>query len=271
MFTAASRVAAVLILVALVTAVTSAPTSSIAQGSPTLDQIKSRGTLRLGWAVWFPYVFREAQSRELRGVSVEIFQEMAKALGVKAEFVEETWGTLVAGLQASKFEILNPLVITPERAQVADFTKPITRHGMGFLLLKANADKYRTWQDFDRPEKTIAVTLGSSTDVYLSRQLKNAQILRMKTQPDQVLQVLSGRADASFTSIDSLLFVQKEHPQTTIFRVPEFQPFEVAFALPKGDRAFVQWVNGFIDQQRASGNLRRLIEKSGLDASFLVE
>jgi ABC-type amino acid transport substrate-binding protein len=45
----------------------------------------------------------------------------------------------------------------------------------------------------------------------------------------------------------------------------------VALALPQGDVAFREWVNRFIDQEKASGSLRRLIEKNGLDATFLVD
>jgi ABC-type amino acid transport substrate-binding protein len=194
----------------LVTVLPSAPRSAQGQSPSTLDQIKSRGMLRVGWGVWFPYVFRDPQTKEIKGISVDIFNEMAKALGVRAEFVEDSWATMMAGLQARKFDVLNALVITEERKRAADFSKPITRHQNGFLILKTNADRYRTWQDFDKLDKKIVVSMGSSTDTLATKELRQAQIVRVRGQDDQLLAVLTGKADAQLSSVDSMLFITGE-------------------------------------------------------------
>jgi ABC-type amino acid transport substrate-binding protein len=266
------RVAGVLLAVGLVAVAIFAGAGRVLGQSPsTLDQIKSRGVLRVGWGVWFPYVYRDPQTKEVRGISIDIFQEMAKDLGVRPEFVEDSWGTMVAGLQARKFDVLNLLAITEERKQAADFSKPVLRFGMGFLVLKTNADKYRTWQDFDKPDRKVVVTLGSSTDVFATRTLKQAQILRVKGQDDQVLQILAGRADAQFSSVDSMTFIARAHPELTLIKVPEFPASDVALGMPKGDTAFREWVDKFIDRQKAGGGLRRIVEKNGLDATFIID
>lgn len=263
---------AALALVATLAVATIAPPWSGAQSPSTLDQVRARGTLKVGWGVWFPYVYRDPKTRELQGLSVDILQDLARELGVKLEFVEEGWSTMIAGLQAGKFDLLNPIVNTPERARAADFSRPITKHGLGFVVPRKDLDKYRSWQDFDRPDKKIVVTLGASPDIFASRTFKHAQLVRVKGgQDEQVLQIVSGRADAQFTSVDSMIWIQREHQQLAMFRVPEFPPAEVAFALRQGDAALLTWVNGFIERQKAAGKLRRLIEKNGLDESFAAD
>src|SRR5258708_27269973 len=82
-----------------------------------LDRIEKQRVMRVGWAVWHPYVFRDPKTNQVQGISYDLVQDLGKSLGVKVEWVEDSWATLPAGLQANKFEITNLMAITPPRAE----------------------------------------------------------------------------------------------------------------------------------------------------------
>jgi polar amino acid transport system substrate-binding protein len=239
-------------------------------GSSAVSRIEKEKVLRVGWAVWHPYVFRDPKTNQIQGVSYELLQDLARAFGVSIEWVEDSWATLPAGIQAGKFEITNLMAITPPRAQVVDFSEPVTKHGLSLIAPKEEVAKTRSWEDWDRPGVKIAVTLGANSDMFVTQRFKRAEIVRLKTVPENVLALVSGRVNAHASTIDALKTIQREHPQLAI--VPgSFGFSEVAFAVPKGDVDFASRVNGFIRQAKQSGRIRALLERYGLDASFAAD
>jgi len=235
-----------------------------------LARVEKSKTLKVGWAVWHPYVFRDPKNNELEGISYELVQDLGKAMGVKVEWVEDNWSTLPAGIQAAKFEISNLMAITPPRAQAVDFSHSVTKHGVSLIASKDKVDKMHTWEEWDRPGVKIAVTLGANSDMFVSERFKKAEIVRLKTVPENVLALVSGRVDAHASTIDALVTIQREHPELVI--VPgSFGNSEVAFALPKGDTALAKEVNKFVDDAKRSGRIQQLLTKYGLNASFQAD
>src|SRR5688572_19334640 len=88
--------------------------------STTLDEVRARGTLIWGGDIQGgePYVFENSKNlREIIGFEVEIADELAKRLGVKAAFKHNSWSNLVPALERRDFDIaLNGLEATSERA-----------------------------------------------------------------------------------------------------------------------------------------------------------
>lgn len=244
--------------------------SSAWSQSAALERLEKQKTLRVGWAVWHPYVYRDPKTNQIQGISYDLVQDMGKALGVKVEWVEDNWGTLPAGIQANKFEITNLMAITPPRAEAVGFSEPVTKHGLSLIAPKAEVAKTKGWEDWDRPGVKIAVTLGANSDMFVTEKFKKAEIVRLKTVPENVLALVSGRVHAHASTIDALKTIQKEHPQLAI--VPgSYGGSEVAFALPKGDAQMAAKINQFLRQAKQSGRIKQLLAKYGLESSFAVD
>jgi ABC-type amino acid transport substrate-binding protein len=238
--------------------------------SSAVKRIDNQKTLRVGWAVWHPYVFRNPKTNQLEGISYDLIQELGKFMGVKVEWVEDNWSTLPAGLQANKFEITNLMAITPPRARVVDFSSAVTQHGLSLIAPQAAVAKTKSWKDWDRPGVKIAVTLGANSDMFVTQQFKQAEIVRLKTVPENVLALVSGRVDAHASTIDALKSIQQKHQNLAI--VPgSFGSSEVAFALPKGDEPLAKRVNQFISDAKRAGRVNQLLKKYGLDGSFAAD
>ena len=105
-----------------------------ASAASILHEIQRRGTLRVGWAVWWPYVYRDSKTNQLVGITVDMAEQMAKELNVKLEFVEDSWGTFAAGIQAKKFDVWNLVAITLPRATASGFSEPVTVHGLSLIV-----------------------------------------------------------------------------------------------------------------------------------------
>jgi polar amino acid transport system substrate-binding protein len=93
-----------------------------------LARVKQSGVLRWGADIQGgePYVFEDPRKPgALTGFEVEIADALAGELGVKAQFVQNDWSTLVPSLERGTFDIaLNGLEVTPAREQRIRFTRP---------------------------------------------------------------------------------------------------------------------------------------------------
>ena len=76
-------------------------TTARAARPSALDRIEKDKVVRVGWAVWHPYVYRDPKNNQVVGVSLELLQDMAKALNARLEWVEDSWGTLPARWNAA--------------------------------------------------------------------------------------------------------------------------------------------------------------------------
>src|ERR1700756_4572614 len=91
----------------LATALIGASLPSVAaHAQALLDQVKQRGTLRIGLEGTFPPFNSKAPSGELVGYDVDIAKAVAAKLGVKPEFVPTEWSGIIAGLRGNKFEVI---------------------------------------------------------------------------------------------------------------------------------------------------------------------
>ncbi|MCE2482048.1 MAG: amino acid ABC transporter substrate-binding protein [Alphaproteobacteria bacterium] len=244
---------------------TTAPVNpASAQTDSALNEIVKRGKLRIGWAVWFPYAYRDSDTKELSGFSIDLGNELGKVLGVEVEWVEDSWATLIAGLQARKFDMNLPMGITLKRAVAVTYTAPFIQYNEGLMVPKTEAGKYNHWRELDVGGMRITATLGSTTDGFLTKALVNAELIRAKDGATSVAQVLTGRADAWANGYGAFEKILMERDDLVVVPGPVMAAVPVAFVVRQGDYHFREWINYFIRDEVQTGALDRLAEKHGL-------
>ena len=96
---------------------------SCGSGETGLDRVRRTGVLRWGGDEQGgePYVYEDSERPDhLVGFEVELADALARELGVRAEFVQQDWSNLVAGLTRGTFDVaMNGLEVTPARAATA--------------------------------------------------------------------------------------------------------------------------------------------------------
>jgi len=177
---------------AALAAVTAAP--ALAQdGGSTWQSIRATGTVRVGVTPSEPWFAKDLASGGWTGMGAMLGQQLAKDMSAEARFVETTWATAPAGLQAGQFDIMFVLDPTPARALAIDFPfAPVLYYALGFLTREESTAQ--TWQALDTPEMTIAVPIGTAMDRWLTGHMKQARITRLPTIDETVLHYQSGKS-----------------------------------------------------------------------------
>jgi cyclohexadienyl dehydratase len=228
-----------------------------------LLRIERTGVMRVGWALWFPWMTMDEKTKKLTGIGPDVIEELAKALGgVKIEWVADNWATLVAGLQANKFDIIYPLGVTLPRALACEYSDDTTREAQTFLVKKKDAGRFKTMEDVDQPGVKISATLGSNTELYLTRIFKKPEIIRFKSSPEGLMALVLGKVDAWANTGSAIADAMKAHPDTTVIK-GHFALGKNCFAIRQGDQIFLNWLNLFIADMKETGTLDRILKKYG--------
>ncbi|MDR3515735.1 MAG: transporter substrate-binding domain-containing protein [Azospirillaceae bacterium] len=230
--------------------------------------IRQAGVLRIGAASAPPFLIRDPVSGNYTGFFAELSRRFAAELGVKAEFVDTTWDNMVAGVQAGKWDLAPALDRTPERAIAVNFSIPVNDATYSLAYRKDNPKippNPKGAADIDKEDVTISVIAGSAQDKTITGAIKHAKILRLPTNEEVNLAVESKRADiVANESAMNLLFVKGHQPWANVFEpVPALAHRGVGFGLPRSlSAADVQVINIFIEDQKATGEVDRLINEA---------
>ena len=237
------------------------PTTARAQAGGTLEQIKQRGSLRIGVTQAPPWFSKDPKTGEWSsGFGISMGKAMASTLGVKLETVEVTWGTAIAALQANKIDIQYMLDATPERAQAVDFPQaPLLYYSLAVL---ARDDLSVTqWSDLDKPSMRIAVPQASSMDKFVTENTPTATIQRFPGNAEAIAAFQAGRADAVCLFHPPLLVARKTLGIGKIV-VPKPAKFQASSAaLRKDDKAFRDFVDNAFATHYKSGQTQKWYEE----------
>ena len=184
---------------------------SAQSSSNLLESIKSAGKIRIGVeGTYRPYTYHDA-SGKLAGFEYDIAETLAKDLGVTAEYIETPWDSLIAGVDADRYDIvINNVSATDERKQKYDFSVPYL-----YSEPKVAVKKDSSLQNVS--EISGHSSAQSETSNFRKMvEAKGASIVVVSGFDEAIEQVLSGRAE--MTANDSVSFAEyfKEHPDANL-------------------------------------------------------
>lgn len=231
------------------------------------QKVQSAGVLRCGAAVAPPYVMRDPATGDYSGFFADLCREFAQVLDVKPEFVDTTWDNIVAGLQAGRWDMSLALNRTPVRAMAVDFSIPAMEYQISLVYNKANPKigaNPVSVADVDKPGVTIAVMSGTAQDKAISGAVKNATLLRLPSNDETRLALMSRRADILVDASDTNLLFTQRHPEMAALNpTPALAKQGVAFGLPHALTASdVAVVDIFLEERVATGHVEELIKKA---------
>ncbi len=231
------------------------------QAAGTIEQVKERGTLRVGVTQAPPWYSKDpATSKWTSGVGVSAGEAMAGALGVDFEPVEVTWGTAVAALQSNKIDIMFVLDATDERKKAADFpTSPLLYYSLAVL---ARDDlEVSNWEDLNKSEIKISVPQATSMDTFLTENVGNASIQRFPGNTEAIAAFQSGRVDAVCLFHPPLIAARKKLGAGQIVVPAPVKSNATSAAVRKGDTEFVEFVDEQLKDYYDSGKIQTWYEE----------
>jgi polar amino acid transport system substrate-binding protein len=231
--------------------------------TPSLrNDLAPSGTLRVGINYANPVLARkDPVSGELHGVAPDLGRELGQRAGVPVDLVGfESAGKMFDALEAGAWDVAF-LAIDPLRADVIDFTAPYVEIE-GTYLVPAGSP-LRTVADVDRSGIRVGASAGSAYDLFLSRNLKHAQLVRAGS-PDAAFELIaSAKVDVLGGVRQHLLTSAAKLPGSRVFD-DRFMAIQQALGIPKGHEEGARYLREFIEDVKASGFVARALEKAGV-------
>jgi ABC-type amino acid transport/signal transduction systems, periplasmic component/domain len=256
MFGAWRPIAVALVLLAGCASAPTVPPAARSELAPT-------GKLRIGLILSNQVlVSKDSASGELRGVTVSLGKALAQRLGVPLETVAyPNPVALVKSFGRGEWDIAF-LAFDPARAKEVDFSPPYMEVDNTYLVM-ANS-KIATVEAADRAGVTIAVPEKSAPDLFLSRNLRSAQILRLPGGADAALQALSsGKADAYAENAHMLSLYADRLPGARVLD-GRYTVIQHAVATPAGKAAASEYVAAFVEEAKVDGTIAEAIRAADL-------
>ena len=228
--------------------------------SDVVRDIAPSGRLRAAMNYGNSVLVQRADGAEPRGVSPDIARELARRLGVPLDFIPyDAAGRVTADATRGAWDIAF-LARDPERAKEIQFTAPYVIIEGAYMVrddspLKAN-------EDVDRPGVRIAVSRGSAYDLYLSRAIKSATLVRAPSPQASVEMFVKDEPEALAGVKQPLVAYAASHPGYRVLP-GRFMVIEQAMAMPRGRPLASRYLADFIDELKASGFIAASLEKSG--------
>ncbi|EDP60760.1 transporter substrate-binding domain-containing protein [Vibrio sp. AND4] len=198
--------------------------------TPNVDQIKERGTLRVGMSTFVPWAMRNKQG-ELIGFEIDVAKRLAADSGLKVEFVPTAWDGIIPALLAKKFDvIIGGMSITPERSKSVLFTEPYSHSGVQVAANTKLAEGFSEFSDFNSRRVKIAVRRGAYTVQVARETFPKAKLLQFDDDAQAFQEVLNGNAHAVIASSPKPEHESIKHADKL------FTPFSER--LSKGNEAF---------------------------------
>jgi L-cystine transport system substrate-binding protein len=224
-------------------------------GQGTLQQIQSRGVLRVGLEGTYPPFNFQDQSGQLVGFEVDFARALAAKMGVKAEFQPTPFAGLLGALEAGRIDVvINQITITPERQLKYGFSKPYTVSGIQIIVRKDDPRPIATPADL--AGKTVGVGLGTNYEQWLRANAPQAVVKTYDDDPTKYQDLRAGRTDAVLN--DRLVAVEllKSGAPFKAAGAP-FAKQEMGVALRK-DAELQAALDKAIDALRESGELSKI-------------
>ena len=239
----------------------SSPAATSAANSKIYENVMKTKTLRVGTITGNAPFESLDKSGKLEGFDIDMVNAVAAKMGVKVDLVTTDVAGRVTVLQTDKADVVvGSFTDTPEREKVISFTDPINYEYVA-LIAKAGSS-LNSLADVNVAGKTIAGASGGTQADTVPKAAPNAKLTLLPGIADDVQAVLSGQADAAAvanTQIATLITQSNGKLKALTGAVSPNQSDCVG--VPKGDAAWLTYVNGIVDELNNDGTTYTLTKK----------
>lgn len=223
--------------------------------------IAPQGELRVAINLGNPVLAKFSEKTQVfSGVSVALANALANELGISISLTAyDAAGKVFAALEEGAWDLAF-LAIEPVRAEKISFSSPYVCID-GTYLVKTES-KFQRASALDTGGCRIAVGKGAAYDLFLSRTLKNAELVRASTSAGAVDTFLELGLDAAAGVRQPLARFAKTMAGVRVLS-DNFTEIRQAMAVPKGRAVAAQYVQNFINRCLQSGFVAKALDDSG--------
>ena len=203
---------------------------------------------------------KDPATGEPRGISGDLARELAKRLGVPITFTTfDAAGKVTDAVKKGELDIVF-LAIDPVRGADIDFSGPYVIIEGAYMVPASSA--LQTNEDVDRAGVRLAVARGSAYDLYLTRTIKNATLVRESSGPQALDMFVRDKLEAAAGVKQPIIAFANSHPGLRV--IPgRFMVIEQAMGTLKGREAGARYLRAFVEEMKASGFVADGLKRSG--------
>ncbi|HET6599098.1 MAG TPA: transporter substrate-binding domain-containing protein [Burkholderiaceae bacterium] len=218
-----------------------------AQAGPRLDKIMEAKVIRVGTpGDYRPFAIKTDTGYE--GHDIDVIELMAKAMGVKIEYVPTTWRNLMKDIQADKFDVaVGGITRTVARISKVAMLPGYAPFGKVALVRADDKARFKTPEDLNKPDVRVIKNPGGTNEAYVLEHLKAAQVSTHEKNAEIPSLIAEGKGDAMITETYEALYYAKADPRLYAAYVdaPLTPTNYLGFMLPTDDADYVR-VMGFV-------------------------
>jgi polar amino acid transport system substrate-binding protein len=236
-------------------------------GAPVAELAPS-GKLRAAINFGNPILaMKDAATSEPRGVSVDLARELGKRLGVPVELVPfNAAGKVVEAVKDAQVDIAFVAIDPVRGADMLQTTPYVIIEG---AYIVRNESPIRRNDEVDRGGNRVAVGNGSAYDLYLTRELKAAKLVKAPTSPAVVDLFVAQNLEVAAGVKQQLQADAKRIPGLRLLD-GRFMVIQQAMGLPRGREAGKRYVEAFVEEMKASGFVAQALARHGIEGAAVA-
>ena len=233
-----------------------------------LAQIAPGGTLRAGLNMANKLLNTGTTAAgEPDGVAPDMARAIAERMGVAVSLVTFPSPGALADEVSNDMWDIGFIGAEPTRAETIDFTAAYVEIEATYLV--PDGSPFRTVEEVDSEGTRIAVSGRSAYDLYLTRNLKNAELVRAQGVPGAVELFKTGDYDALAALRPALTAEIDELPGTRILD-GKFTAVQQAIGIARNKPEAAAFLAAFVEEAKASGLVAGLIDMHGVQGRLSV-
>jgi polar amino acid transport system substrate-binding protein len=203
-----------------------------------------------------------------RGVSVDLAMEFAKRLGVPVELVVFDAAAKSVDAVANEQADIGFFAIDPKRGEKIAFTAAYVLIEGAYLVREDSP--LRSNDEVDRPGRTLVVGQGSAYDLYLSREIKQATLVRAPTTPTVVDVFLKENADVA-AGVKQQLEIDAKRVGGLRLLPGRFMVIQQAMGCPRsrGAQAAAELAR-FVEDMKSGGFVADALKRHGIEGASVA-
>jgi cyclohexadienyl dehydratase len=216
---------------------------SAAQAGPRLDRVMNDKVIRVGTPGDYRPFAIKTDKGTYEGHDIDVIEAMAKALGVRIEYVQTSWPNLMKDLLADKFDVaVGGITRNAARIRQADMLPGYAPFGKVALVRKEDASKFKSLDDLNKPSVRVIKNPGGTNETFVLEHLKQAQVSTHEKNAEIPALIADGKGDVMITETYEALHYSKADPRLAALFIdhPLTPKNELGFLLPVDDADYTR-------------------------------
>ena len=238
----------------------SAPAQSGAASGSLIERINNKGTITVGTeGTYAPFTYHDKDGK-LTGYDVEVTRAVADKLGIKVEFKETQWDSMMAGLKAGRFDIVaNQVGLTsPERQATFDKSEPYSWSGAVLVVRKDS--NIKSIDDI----KGVKTAQSLTSNYGEKAKAAGAELVPVDGLAQSLTLIEQKRADATLNDELAVLDYLKNKPDAgvkIVWSAPADEKVGSGLIVNKGNDEALAKFSKAMTELKADGTLKKLGEQ----------